>query len=130
MSSSEPVSGGGGDGEPEPPTTDEFLEGGSIAWDDLAATAFGAFVTTVLIGAAEFLNLVSTGLVAYAETAGAALGGVLSRPFTAGEAAFSVAFAEAASALPALGIFAFPIAVAISLATFLLLIAGVSQLVG
>lgn len=129
MSSSEPVSGGGADGEPEPPAVDDYLEDGSIAWDDLAATAFGAFVTTVVIGVAEFLNLVSTGLVAYAQHAGASLGGVVSAPFDAGEAAFATAFAEAASELPALGIFAFPVAVAISLATFLIVLAGVARLV-
>lgn len=130
MSLSAQDSGGSGGAEPEPPDSDEFVEDGSIAWEDLVATAFGAFVTTAVIGAAEVLNLVSTGLVAYAQTAGAALGGVLSRPFTAGESAFATAFAETASALPALGIFAFPVAVAISLATFLILLAGVSRLVG
>lgn len=129
MTSSEPVSDDRGNGEPAPPTADDFLEDGSIDWEDLAATGFGAFVTTIMIGVAEAFNLVSTGLVSYAQTAGDSIGGVVSAPFDAGSAAFSVAFAEAASALPALGIFAFPVAVAVSLATILLLLAGVSRLV-
>ena len=123
------LDGGGGEPDAEPPESEEFIDGGSIRWAALTETAAGAFVTLVAIAIADLLNLVSTGLVAYATAATASIGNVIRAPLVAGESAVTTAFAETAAFLPSLGIFAFPVAVAIVVATVLLLLWGVGRFV-
>lgn len=123
------LDGGGGEPDAEPPESEEFIDDGSVRWAALTETAAGAFVTLVVIAIVDLLNLVSTGVVAYMTAAGESIGGVVRAPFVAGESALTTSFAETAAFLPSLGIFAFPVAVAIVVTTVLLLLWGVNRFV-
>ncbi|WP_418284776.1 hypothetical protein [Halorubrum sp. DTA46] len=123
------LDGGGGEPDAEPPESEEFIDDGSIRWAALTETAAGAFVTLVAIAIADFLNLVSTGVVAYMTAAGESIGGVVRAPFVAGESVITTSFASAAAFVPSLGIFAFPAAVVIVVASVLLVLWGVNRFV-
>lgn len=131
MSSSllDPGSGGGGD-SPDPNTADDYIGDESVRWRALVAGIFGTGVTLVGIYVVEVIGLV-----------GSAVSGVLSLlsngyallaegMFEGATGPVWTAFASAEPFVTSLGPLAFPAAVGLSATTLLIILWGVSRIVG
>ncbi|MFW6382843.1 MAG: hypothetical protein ACOCZD_02260 [Haloferacaceae archaeon] len=119
--------GGGEDGGPDP---EDYVDGGSIQWDDVIGAGAGAIVTAVVIVAADAFNFAVTGVFAYVDSALQGLAGFLGAPFATGEETIRSAFETGAASLEVTGPFAFPLSVAIVVASASLVIWGVYRVVG
>lgn len=115
--------------DPQGIDSGDYVEGGSIQWEELLGASAGAIVTAIVVVAWDMFNFAVTGLFSYVNAWFGGLAGVIRTPFEAGASAVEVGYQSGAEALAVTGPFAFPIAVGIVVVSGTLLIYGVNSLV-
>lgn len=109
--------------------SDDFVDGGSVDWSDVAGAFIGAILALVGYGAASGIFLVSTGIDRSIAGLSWFSSTLLGTPFEAGTGTIATAWDTFSESLGMFGPAAFPVAVVASIAVILVLRWGVRRLV-
>ena len=115
--------------DPQGIDSGDYVEDGSIQWDDLLGASAGAIVTAIVVVAWDMFNFAVTGAFSYVGAWFEGLAGVVRTPYEAGASAFEAGYQSGAEALAVAGPFAFPISVVLVAISVWLVIYGVNSLV-
>lgn len=108
---------------------DDYIEGGSIAWDSVAKGVVGVVLGVAGYAIAAWIGLIRTGVNAVLSGIGSWYGKLVSTPFEAGREEILQSYEAAESGIRELGILAYPVAVGISILAMSLMLWGVSRYV-
>lgn len=108
---------------------DDYVSGGSVQWGRVAGAMVGAVLTVLGYAAARSVLLVGDAASTFLAGVAWFQASLVSLPFVGGSRIIGEAWAAFASSLGMFGPFAFPVAVATTVAVLLILYWGVSRVV-
>ena len=119
----------GGRPSADPPEAEDFVSDGSVAWGDLAGAIVGSLVTVVAIAYVRAIGLAADLVTGFMSLLSGGYVRLISAPFEAADATLGTAWRSAETFVSGLGVFAFPVAVAVTVSTIMIIFWGVNRFV-
>ncbi|WP_144900886.1 hypothetical protein [Halobellus captivus] len=108
---------------------DDYTDGGSVLWGDLATGIAGIGIAVLAYAYASVIGLLRDGVTGFVDGIGSWYASLVGAPFDAGTEQFDRAAQMAADGLSLFGPAAFPVAVLVAIAMVTLVLWGVSRYV-